>query len=181
MPNGNFENDSRVTAAVNLPPAANHRAAAFESEALPHLNDLYRTAFHMLQQSAKASEAVDTTYVRAWKAFGKYQRGTNCKAWLFQILINVVRHERRRRVRWQRQTLPDASDAPNHGVFAMNLVPVDLMEVLLLVDGQGFSYREAGEILGLSIDVVARRVVLGRNQLHSELEACCSPSVAVAK
>jgi RNA polymerase sigma-70 factor (ECF subfamily) len=174
MLNGNSENDSMVAAAVNLPPTANHSAAAFESEALPHLNDLYRTAFHILQQSTKASDAVEATYLRAWKAFGKYQRGTNCKAWLFQILISVVRHERRRNtVRWEVQTaLPDASDSPNRGVFAMNMVPVDLMELLLLVDGQGFSYREAGEILGVSSDVVARRVVLGRNQLHSKLEAC---------
>ena len=182
MLNGNAENDSMVAAAVNLPPTANHSAAAFESEALPHMNDLYRTAFHMLQQSAKASGAVHTTYLRAWKAFGKYQRGTNCKAWLFQILINVVRQERRRSsMRWQAQTtLPNASDAPNHGMFAMNLVPADLMDVLLLVDGQEFSYREAAEILGLTTDVLARRVVLGRNHLHSELE-CGSTHDAVAK
>ena len=183
MLNRNSENDSMVAAAVNLPPTGNPSAAAFESVALPHLNDLYRTAFHMLRQSAKASSVVQTTYLRAWKAFGKYQPGTNCRAWLFQILVNIVRHERRRSSgRWQGQTtLPDASDAPNHGVFAMNLVPVDLMEVLLLVDGQGFSYMEAAGILGLSTDVVARRVVLGRNHLHSEVEDRCSAHDAVAK
>src|SRR5215467_12899614 len=125
MLNGNSENDSMVAAAVNFPPAGNHTAAAFESEALPHLNDLYRTAFHMLQQSAKATDAVQTTYLRAWKAFGKYH-GTNCKAWLFQILISVVRHDRRNSVRWQDETtLPNGLDAPNHSVFATNLVPVD--------------------------------------------------------
>ena len=115
MLNRNSENDSMVAAAVNLPPTANHSAAAFESEALPHLNDLYQTAFHMLQQSAKASSAVQTTYLRAWKAFGKYQPGTNCKAWLFQILVNVVQHERRRSSTPCQgpTTLPDASDAPN--------------------------------------------------------------------
>jgi RNA polymerase sigma-70 factor (ECF subfamily) len=174
MLNGNSEKDSMVAAGVNLRATANRSAAAFESEALPHLNDLYRTALLMLQQSAKASGAVQTTYLRAWKALGKYQPGTNCKAWLFRILINVVRHERRSSVRWQGQTtFPNGSDAPNHGVFALNLVPVDLMEVLLLVDGQGFTYSEAAEILGLSTDVVARRVVLGRNHLHSELKLPC--------
>jgi RNA polymerase sigma-70 factor (ECF subfamily) len=173
MLNGNSQNDSTVAAVVNLAPTANHRTASFESEALPHLNDLYQTAFHMLRQSAKASSAVQTTYRRAWKAFGKYQPDTNCRALLFHILVNVVRHERRNSVRWQGQpNLPEGSEAPNHSVFAMNLVPVELMDVLLLVDGQGFSYREAAEILGLSIDVVARHVVLGRNHLHSELEAC---------
>jgi len=182
MLNGNSENDSMVAAAVNLPPTGKHSAAAFESEALPHLNDLYQTAFHMLQQSVKASNAVQTTYLRAWKAFGKYQPGTNCRAWLFQILVNVVRNERRNSVRWQDETaFPNGSDVPNRSVFAMNQVPVDLMDVLLLVDGQEFSYREAAEILGLSTDVVARRVVLGRNQLRSELETRCSAHDTVAK
>jgi RNA polymerase sigma-70 factor, ECF subfamily len=182
MLNGSSENDSIVAAGVNLPPTANRSAAAFESEALPHLNDLYRTALHMLQHSAKASGAVQATYLRAWKAFGKYNHGTNCKVWLFQILIDVVRHRHSSSVWWQGQTtIPNGSDAPNHGVFAMNLLPLDLMEVLLLVDGQDFSYREAAEILGLSTDVVARRVVLGRNHLHSKLEACCSTPVRVAE
>jgi len=182
MLNRNSENDSMVAAAVNLPPTANHRAASFESEALAHLNDLYRTALHMLRQSAKASSAVQTTYLRAWKGFGNYQPGTNCRARLFQILVNVVRHERRNSVRWQEQTtVPKGSDAPNNSVFVMNQVPVDLMDVLLLVDGQGFSYRETAEILGLSTDIVARHVVLGRNHLHSDLEARCSTHGVVAK
>ena len=178
MLNRNSQNDSMVAAAVSLP-TANRSAAAFESEALPHLNDLYRTALHMLQQSAKASDAVQETYLRAWKAFGKYQRCTNCKAWLFQILINVVRHERRSEFKWDSWRVEDLSQ--DHVVSAMSLVPVDFMEVLLLVDGQGFSYREAAEILGLSTDVVAHRVVLGRNHLHSELETCCGTPVGVAQ
>src|SRR6266705_6596895 len=115
MLNRNSQNDSMVAAAVSLP-TANRSAAAFESEALPHLNDLYRTALHMLQQSAKASDAVQETYLRAWKAFGKYQRCTNCKAWLFQILINVVRHKRGSR--FNRTTLSNGSDTPDHVVSA---------------------------------------------------------------
>lgn len=178
MLNTNSQNDSSV-AAVNLPPAANRSAAAFESEALPHLNDLYRTALYMLQQSAKASDAVQETYRRAWKAFGEYQRGTNGKAWLYQILINVVRHERRSGFKWDSWRVENLGQ--DHVVSAMSLVPVAFMDVLLLVDGQGFSYRETAEILGLSTDVVAHRVVLGRNHLHSELEACCSTPVSVAQ
>jgi DNA-directed RNA polymerase specialized sigma24 family protein len=150
MLNGNSKNDSMVADAI--------------ADAWPHLNDLYRTAFHMLQESTKASSAVETTYLRAWQVFGNYQPDTNSRTGLFQILVDVVRHERRNSVRWQVR-----SDAPNHSVSAMNMLPVDLKDVLLLVDGQGFSYREAGEILGFSTDVVARHVVLGRNHLHSFL------------
>jgi DNA-directed RNA polymerase specialized sigma24 family protein len=167
MLNGNSENGSRFAAAVNLPPTSTPSAAAFESAALPHLNGLYQTAFHMLHQPTKASRAVQTTYLRAWKTFAKYPSGATCRAWLFQILVDVVRHERR-------------NDVGRHSKTSF-AVPVDLMDVLLLVDGQDFSYREAAEILGLSTDVVRRRVVLGRSHLHSEMEACSSTRDAVAE
>ncbi len=71
-------------------------------------------------------------------------------------------------------------NTPDHVVSAMNRVPPDFREALLLVDCQGFSYEDAAEILGLSTDVVANRIVLGRNHLYSELEACRSTLVAAA-
>ena len=74
--------------------------AAFEEEALPHMDDLFRAAVRLLLDQSKASDAVQETYLVAWKSFGKYQQGTNCRAWLFQILFNVVRHERRAWFKW---------------------------------------------------------------------------------
>jgi RNA polymerase sigma-70 factor, ECF subfamily len=74
--------------------------AAFEAEALPHMDDLFRAAIRLLQDHAKAGDAVQETYLVAWKSFGKFQRGTNCRAWLFQILFNVVRHDRRNWFKW---------------------------------------------------------------------------------
>ena len=68
---------------------------AFEAEALPHMDDLFRTAVRLLQDQARASDAVQETYLIAWRSFSRYQPGTNCRAWLFQILFNTVRHERR--------------------------------------------------------------------------------------
>src|SRR5215469_3201788 len=76
------------------------RTTAFEAETLPHMNDLYRAAVRMLRDQGKAGDAVQETYLIAWKSFSKYQEGTNCKAWLFQILFNVVRHERRQWFKW---------------------------------------------------------------------------------
>src|SRR5213079_2947544 len=50
--------------------------AAFEAEALPHLNDLFRAAVRLLLDHAKANDAVQETYLVAWKSFGRYQSGT---------------------------------------------------------------------------------------------------------
>src|SRR5689334_19604504 len=74
--------------------------SAFEQEALPQMDDLFRAAVRMLLDQSKASDAVQETYLVAWKSFDRYERGTNCRAWLFQILFNVVRHERRTWFKW---------------------------------------------------------------------------------
>ena len=134
-------------------------AANFESVAMPHLNDLYRTAFHLLPQPAQASAAVEETFVRARIAFGEYPRFTNSRIRLFQILIQVVRLKR--------------TKSSSTVVSAINRVPLDFREALLLVDGQGFSYSDTARILGLLEDVVAHHIVQGRNHLQFELERKC--------
>src|SRR5215467_10365179 len=88
-----------------------HPAAAFDVEALPHMDDLYRAAVRMLLDQSKASDAVQETYLIAWKSFGRYERGTNCRAWLFQILFNVVRHERRSWFKWLTGREEDLAEA----------------------------------------------------------------------
>jgi len=177
--------DSSVAVAANWTPMA--ASMDFESAAMPYSNDLYRTALHVCSQPAKASDAVQETYLRAWIAFGKYPPRTNCKRWLFQILFNVVRLERQRSLTRLEDVGPFDHARPegitnvaaNSVLSALSNVPTELRDILLLVDCQGFSYKEAGEILGLSSGVVERRVVLGRNQLRSELEACCPALAAV--
>src|ERR1043166_10341384 len=129
---------------------------AFETEALPHMDDLFRAAVRMLQDHSKASDAVQEVYLVAWKSFGKYQRGTNCKVWLFQILFNVVRHERRNWFKCITGKEDDFSEtqlvAPKPVseslmdgdiLAALDKLPVQFREVLLLVDVQEFSYKEA--------------------------------------
>jgi RNA polymerase sigma-70 factor (ECF subfamily) len=181
----NTQDDSRIAVDVNLSPIAG--AVDFESEAMPYLNDLYRTARHICPQSVNASEVVQETYLRARIGFDKYRPRTNCKRWLFQILFNVVRFERESCFAHVLgasaigQAEFAGGNVPGDDVLsAINRVPLGLRQVLLLVDCQGFSYKEAAEILGLSSAAVARHIVLGRNHLQSELEACRSALVASA-
>jgi RNA polymerase sigma-70 factor (ECF subfamily) len=98
----------------------------------------------------------------------------DCKTWLFQILFDVIHRQHRR------QEPRFSPSTPDEVVSALNRVPPDFREVLLLIDCQGFSYKSAAEILGLSVDVIARRIVLGRNHLYSELAACRSTLAAAA-
>ena len=135
-------------------PAKAQSIAAFEGEALPHMEDLFRAAVRLLQDHGKAGDAVQETYLIAWKSFCRYERGTNCRAWLFQILFNVVRHERRQWFKWLTgkeedlceaqlvapQAIPE-SLSDTHILAALDKLPIQFREVILLVDVQEFSYK----------------------------------------
>jgi len=156
--------------------------AEFEAESLPHMNELYRAAVRMLQDQGRASDAVQETYLIAWRSFGKYRRGTNCRAWLFQILFNVVRHERRNWFKWSTGKEDDLAEAqlvapeqiPNRltdgDILAvLDKLPARFREALLLVDVEEFSYKEASEILEVPIGTIMSRLNRARSLLRSQL------------
>ncbi|HYR90447.1 MAG TPA: sigma-70 family RNA polymerase sigma factor [Terriglobia bacterium] len=142
----------------------------------------YRAAFRLLHDQSKANDAVQETYLSAWKSFHRYERGTNCRAWMFQILFNVVRHERRQWFKWLTGRDKDLKDLP---IFAPEPIPAGLTdkdilnsvdrlprqfrEVLLLVDVEEFSYKEASTILHVPIGTVMSRISRARTLLRSEL------------
>jgi len=164
----------------------NHSAeqplAAFEMEALPHMNDLFRAAARLCQDQNKASDAVQETFLIAWKSFGKYERGSNCRAWLFQILFNVVRHERRNWFKWitgreedivgaqlSAPALVPESLTDGDILAAVDNLPLQFREVLLLVDVEDFSYKEASEILRVPIGTIMSRLSRARGILKAKL------------
>src|SRR5688572_6451109 len=67
----------------------------FESAALPHLKDLFRTAARLTGSRTEAQDIVQNVYLHAWRTFYRFEPGTNCRAWLFKILVNEIRHHRR--------------------------------------------------------------------------------------
>jgi RNA polymerase sigma-70 factor (ECF subfamily) len=170
-------------------------AAAFEKEALPHINDLFRAAVQLLLDRNKASNAVQETYLVASKSSHRYERGTNCRAWLFQILFNVVRHERRnwfKRSTGKEHDLAESLVAPasipesladRDILSALSKLPVQFREVLLLIDVQEFSYKEAGGILGVPIETIMWRLSKARTLLRGRLADVphsCGLSPAIA-
>src|SRR4051812_40227820 len=68
----------------------------FEAEAMPHLNDLFRTATRMVGDKARAEDVVQEVFLQAWKSFARFETGTNCRAWLYKILFHCVNHHRRK-------------------------------------------------------------------------------------
>src|SRR5437868_142574 len=68
----------------------------FDSIALIHLDALFRTALRVLGDQSEAEDIVQETYLQAWKSFHRFEKGTNCRAWLFKIMFHVIHHHRRK-------------------------------------------------------------------------------------
>src|SRR5262245_13406670 len=81
--------------------------ADFEAAAMPHLNDIFRTAYRLIGTRPAAEDLVQEVYLQAWKSFHRFELGTNCRAWLFKILFHVYHHHRRK---WGRVTFLGEGD-----------------------------------------------------------------------
>jgi RNA polymerase sigma-70 factor (ECF subfamily) len=80
---------------------------AFEETALLYLNDLYRLGFSFTHQKADAEDLVQRSLLKAFRAFHRFERGTNMKAWLFKILRNTFISDYRQKKKHAVQSIED--------------------------------------------------------------------------
>lgn len=157
--------------------------SAFEAEALPHADRLFRLAMWFERNRADAEDVVQETMIRALRSFHRYQTGTNCRAWLVTILQRVVSNRRRARGRSMVVSDPDdhlAQAVPYVPPVPQQLTDEDLLgslrrlplafqDVILLCDVEGLTYKEAAEALMIPLGTVMSRLHRGRAQLRAEL------------
>jgi len=174
---------SREHAAGPRPATDRETADRFQLEAMPHLNDLFRTATHTLGDRTQAEDVVQEAYLQAWKSFHRFESGTNCRAWLFGILFNCIHHHRRKLFRFPLlkpneefleaniSYTPPLPDRLSDGeiLAALDTVPADYRAVVLLVDVEEFAYKEVAGILGVPIGTVMSRLSRGRKMLRERL------------
>jgi len=160
------------------------RVEDFEAAAMAHFPDLYRTARLLAQDSAEAEDLVQDVYLEAWKSFHRFETGTNCRAWLFKIFFHRLHHFRRR---WAKAARVEAFEKPEDQdsivaetpvpqeirdedvLEALERVPIEFREVVLLADVQEFSYKEIAETMKLPLGTVMSRLSRGRKLLRREL------------
>ena len=155
----------------------------FEAEALPHLKDIFRTAARVVGDRARAEDIAQEVYLQAWKSFDRFEPGTNCRAWLFKILFHCVNHNRRKWFRFLllsetaeflEANLVSPEPVPEHPtdgeiLAALDGIPADFRAVVLIVDVEEFTYKEAAEILAIPIGTVMSRLNRGRKLLREQL------------
>jgi RNA polymerase sigma-70 factor, ECF subfamily len=125
----------------------------------------------------RADDLVQETLLRAWANISSFEPGTNMSAWLFTILRNLFRSEYRKRRREvpdsdgtyadTLKTQPEQNSRVEFEEFrtALNKLPADQREALILVGASGFSYEEAAEICGCAVGTIKSRVNRARTRL----------------
>ena len=170
-------------------------ADPFEQEALSFLDALYRTALRMTRSEADAEDLVQETYIRAFRFREQFTPGTNLKAWLFRILTNTfINSYRRKQTQPKTTELDDVEESTLHRhmtdagaeaspepeqVVMDSVVDGEIREALeelpehfravVLLDVEGFAYKEIAEMLGIPIGTVMSRLHRGRKILQRRL------------
>ncbi len=167
----------------------------FEGLALEHIDPLYSAALRLTKNERDAEDLVQDCFLRAFRFFDKFERGTNIKAWLFKILTNTFINRYRRKVKErtvvegaaregnnERFVARDANESasnPEQYLFdrllsddvlkAIDGLPIDFRLVVILADLQEFSYKEIAEILDCPVGTVMSRLYRGRKLLQKTL------------
>jgi RNA polymerase sigma-70 factor (ECF subfamily) len=156
--------------------------ALFEAEALPHVDQLFRLAMWLERDRAEAEDLVQETFTEALQSFHRFERGTNCRAWLIAIMRHL--RSKRWRARGRAQLVSDDEvdlaeipfdpPAPENVTDAdmlrvLQQLPTAFQEVLLLADVQELSYREIAAALDVPIGTVMSRLSRARQMMRQQL------------
>src|SRR6202166_2596662 len=164
--------------------------AGFEDLAMPLFDSLYNFARWLVHNSNGVEDLVQETYLKALRGFASFQRGTNFRAWIFQILRNTFlssrsKLDRRMTVAMDSEedfpALPATSATPESLLIersgidavrsAIEHLPVIFREVILLCDVEDASYREIAEILSIPMGTVMSRLARARKIVRESLRS----------
>jgi RNA polymerase sigma-70 factor (ECF subfamily) len=156
----------------------------------------YNVAYRMAGNHADAEDLTQEAFVRAYRFFDRYNRRMPFENWLYRILSNVFIDELRRRPKARLQSLdqplqsvdgpgdvllelPDSSGDPERLTCeaqleeplqkALDALPAEFKQAVILADIEGLSYEEIAEAMGCSLGTVRSRLHRGRKALRNRI------------
>lgn len=165
----------------------------FDREAIPHMDILYNYALRMTANPDDANDLVQETFLKAYRFWDKYEKGTNIRAWLFRIMknsyINRYRKETKEpetvdyndiqnfynTIRYESSDSNDLQEKIFGGLLeddvarAIESLPEDFRTVVILCDIEGLSYEEIADFVDCPIGTVRSRLHRGRKMLRDKL------------
>ncbi len=154
---------------------------SLRDEILASVPSLRAFAISLSGKSDRADDLVQETLLRALAHIDSFQPGSNLPAWLFTILRNLLRSDYRKRRREVEdaegsysKTLKSQPAQNSHLEFeefrmALEKLPQDQREALILVGASGFSYEDAAAICGCAVGTIKSRVNRARSKLSAML------------
>lgn len=165
----------------------------FDSEIIPHINALNSFALKMTNDLDDAGDLVQDTLLKAFRFFDKFEKGTNAKAWLFQILKNSFINNYRKNSRepnrvdyedvqnfyesikadevktqhYENDAFSDVLD--DEIAHALSLLPDDFRTIVFLSDIEGYTYEEISDFMDCPIGTVRSRLHRARKMLYALL------------
>jgi RNA polymerase sigma factor (sigma-70 family) len=165
--------------------AVSAKLASFEQVVMPHFDAAYNLARWLTHSGPDADDVVQEAYLRAF-TFHESFRGGDARAWLLSIVRNTCYTWLRKNRALDLMTEIDesrlvADDAATPETLhlrradtesvraALEQLPPEFREVLVLREMEGLSYKEIAEVSGLAIGTVMSRLSRARRRLHDEL------------
>lgn len=169
-----------------------HHDRIFEREFFPLMDAVYTFAYRLTGDATQAEDLVQEVYLKAWRFLGRYEEGTNAKAWLFRICRNAFINEYRTKksrpykVDYEDIVVYHNDDDPvapryfglheemgnklmgDEVTLAINALTPAFRTVVLL-DLEDFTYEEIAAILEIPIGTVRSRLHRARNVLAEKL------------
>jgi len=162
--------------------AESNQLARFEQMVLPHLDAAYNLARWLTRNGHDAEDLVQEAYLRAFKFFGGFH-GEDGRAWLLTIVRNCcytwLKQNRRNELMAEPEEAEEIEDLKlnpeaaliqnvDHELLrhALDELPVEYREVLILRELEGFSYKEIADVANLPIGTVMSRLARARRRLQ---------------
>jgi len=161
--------------------------AAFDRHVLSHRSELLAAGIRLAGSRAEAEDLVQEAVMRAWVFWHRFEPGTNGRAWMHRILLNtfINGYRKRRRERdvlaavqieelralgWDaRVSMAPGESLGDEVSAALSRLPEEFRRVLVLVDLEEQSYRDAATTLGCPIGTVMSRLHRARSAMKREL------------
>lgn len=165
----------------------------FEQIAVPHMSTLYTHALHLTMNSDDAKDLLQETFLKAYRFWDKFEKGTNIKGWLYQIMKNSYINHYRKRVKEPRSVEFDENvshhihakavptdvhhlgEQTHHDIFedeiarSLESLPGEFRTVVMLSDVEELTYQEIASTIAVPLGTVRSRLHRGRRMLRKQL------------
>ena len=171
------------------------KQARFEEAIMPHLDAAYNLARWLTRNEHDAQDVVQDAFLRAFKFFGGFHGG-NSRSWLLSIVRNTTytwlqknrTHQLATAFDEQEHDVEDTASNPevlllknadrNEIMAAVEELPVEFREALILREVEDMSYKEIAEMAGVPIGTVMSRLARARKLLQQSLGPRRKPEIS---